>query len=643
MKPATLPFRFVFVILVTICVQTIFAQGTKPVIQTGNDSVPTMLPQYHPEAVSPVWFVPSERDTTHKVAPKARRKTHKHFDLQEEYVLDSIKQVMRQKVLADTSAAKNAQDSEEQESPSLSVVNPMVGRNFAGNDFDGYRPPDNSMAISDEGWIVSIVNSNISFVDENGMVSLSSVSLDEYLEFLDLTSYYFDPKVIYDPVGDRFIMVALNGSSSSESKLVVAFSQSQDPNDGWWVYSFDGNFANANTWFDYPQIGLSTEDLYLTGNLYDNNDVFNQAVIIQLDKELGYVGSNSNLGFTYWSNVTNTLGQKIGGIQPVSGGYNSYGPGIYLISSRTSTGSSISLFNITADNGNIPQLQKYEVNCSSYNIGSDALQPGTSKLLSVNDCRIQSSFYQYPTIYYVHHNEYQNSGYNGIRYGRLNLTNLTITSSNFGISGATNSFPVIAPFSTTAGSSDVLIGYTRSSSTTYPQLRALTHDGTTYSSSITVKAGNSAITPSSDNVQRWGDYLGISRRRNATIATTWIYGNYGNNDTYGNWIAEIVPEGSVVEGTSCSQAIPITCGSSVNGSTQGSSQNVPDCVYTFNTAPGLWYKFTGTGDNVKFSTCSYANYDTKIAVYEGSCSNLLCVAGNDDDPSCGNKSSVGFT
>ncbi|RMG91526.1 MAG: hypothetical protein D6706_18150, partial [Chloroflexi bacterium] len=53
------------------------------------------------------------------------------------------------------------------------------------------------------------------------------------------------------------------------------------------------------------------------------------------------------------------------------------------------------------------------------------------------------------------------------------------------------------------------------------------------------------------------------------------------------------------------------------------------------TAPGLWYRITGTGDIFTVSTCSpVTNYDTKIHVYTGSCSNPLCVAGVDDDGTC---------
>lgn len=45
------------------------------------------------------------------------------------------------------------------------------------------------------------------------------------------------------------------------------------------------------------------------------------------------------------------------------------------------------------------------------------------------------------------------------------------------------------------------------------------------------------------------------------------------------------------------------------------------------------YDATATG-TATFSTCSYATFDTKLAVFSGSCGNLVLVGCNDDSPSC---------
>ncbi len=89
----------------------------------------------------------------------------------------------------------------------------------------------------------------------------------------------------------------------------------------------------------------------------------------------------------------------------------------------------------------------------------------------------------------------------------------------------------------------------------------------------------------------------------------------------------------------CEGALPISCGDSLLGSSIGATpDNAPDCDTS--TQPGVWYKFvddSGLASNYVLTTCSpNTDYDTKVSVYSGDCNNLVCVAGNDDDPNCPN-------
>lgn len=94
----------------------------------------------------------------------------------------------------------------------------------------------------------------------------------------------------------------------------------------------------------------------------------------------------------------------------------------------------------------------------------------------------------------------------------------------------------------------------------------------------------------------------------------------------------------------CGGALPIACGGAVEGDTQA-SYFLPGitCGAANITAPGLWYTFTGTGETVTLSTCDSADFDTKISVYTGPCTDPSCVAGVDDAPGCEfNTSTVTF-
>jgi hypothetical protein len=49
------------------------------------------------------------------------------------------------------------------------------------------------------------------------------------------------------------------------------------------------------------------------------------------------------------------------------------------------------------------------------------------------------------------------------------------------------------------------------------------------------------------------------------------------------------------------------------------------------TAPGVWYKTTGTGVTFDVNTCSPVTaFDTVVSVFSGSCASLSCIGYNDD-------------
>lgn len=95
----------------------------------------------------------------------------------------------------------------------------------------------------------------------------------------------------------------------------------------------------------------------------------------------------------------------------------------------------------------------------------------------------------------------------------------------------------------------------------------------------------------------------------------------------------------------CKDAAPVSCNTVTFGSTVGATADpgFPDCGVDIST-PGVWYSLVGTGDVVTIDTCgSSTDFDTKLHVLAGDCSNNTCVAANDDDPGCTDfRSKVSF-
>lgn len=422
---------------------------------------------------------------------------------------------------------------------------PVMFRNFQGNLFNGWYPPDNNIAVSDNGFIVSVVNSNISILNESGAVLLGNKPLGDYFDYLDLTDFYYDPRVIYDPGEDRFIFVVLHGNTPAESKIIVSFSESQNPMDGWWSYVFSGNFLGNNTWFDFPSIAVSGEDLFISGNLFGSNNVFNQAVVLQIDKQPGFTGGSLN--WEYFNNITDGFGGASFTVVPVSYGFDgTYGPGIYLVGTQSGGGAYAHLYDISGNVEDQQEIFAYEISTSSYAVPADAGQQLTTKLLDVGDCRVLSGFYANGIIHYVHLVD-AGGGYGGIRYNRLDVAGESISFVNFGQNLVDLAYPAVAPSGASPQDKDVIVVFLRSSKTSFPEFRAMGIDGDmNISSNIPIKTGEYFINVTADNTQRWGDYSGICRKHNSFRPKLWVSGCYGRlNSTYGTWIAEISTDPNV--------------------------------------------------------------------------------------------------
>ncbi|SMD32782.1 Por secretion system C-terminal sorting domain-containing protein [Reichenbachiella faecimaris] len=122
-------------------------------------------------------------------------------------------------------------------------------------------------------------------------------------------------------------------------------------------------------------------------------------------------------------------------------------------------------------------------------------------------------------------------------------------------------------------------------------------------------------------------------------------------ETLFNWIIEGAGE---LCNDFCSEAITVAVGQTVSGNTTFATNDAavaPACGSNFvdetdeqGASVGVWYRIVGNGETIKLSTCDFADFDTSISVYAGSCSTGLdCLAGNDDDDECsGNRSTVKF-
>lgn len=93
---------------------------------------------------------------------------------------------------------ENLSENNNENSPNSSVAMPKLGQNF-GTLFDSGSgsPTDNTVAISNGGWIVSAINAMICYTNENGVISYNQ-TLKNWINdpILPVNKFLCDPAII---------------------------------------------------------------------------------------------------------------------------------------------------------------------------------------------------------------------------------------------------------------------------------------------------------------------------------------------------------------------------------------------------------------------------------------------------------------
>lgn len=176
-----------------------------------------------------------------------------------------------------------------------------------------------------------------------------------------------------------------------------------------------------------------------------------------------------------------------------------------------------------------------------------------------------------------------------------------------------------------AGSTDVEVEYTIGNCTLDDGIQLVVFSGAC--GSLTEISG-SCVNPTGEN-----------------ITGTWSFSGMTIGDTYyiriDGWAGDLCdyyfePVSGVVitpDNDLCADAMTLTCGDSdIASNILATDTDAPTaCSGGGTTAKGVWYIFTGTGQEVTVSTDNTGtNFDTQINVFSGTCGSLTCVGGDDD-------------
>ncbi len=412
--------------------------------------------------------------------------------------------------------------------------------------FSGGIPNDNAMAISKDGMLCAAVNSVFWAYDtQKEELALSSItglfSLKEMANGNNFENYY-DPKLIYDPEQDRFVLVFLKDNDAENSRIIVAFSSTHNPNDPWHVYRLNGNPLDNNRWTDFPAIALSSTGLVITANLIVP-DVswqvgFDGSVIWHLDKMEGYMGGDVNAHV--YTQIAHE-GKMVRNLHPVRG-HDNITDQFTFLSNRNFDLQNDTIFLITLEESATDTLVRTRALRSTlpYGVPPNGKQADTdttdaTKGLQTNDARVLGAVQKDDWIQFVSTTAHGNGPTAGIFHGFIDLSQspTRVHSRILWDAERDYAYPNISWSGVHANQIQCLIGFDFTSMADHPGM-ACVHLGndTLFSEPVDIIKGTTYVDRHSDSYERWGDYFSIQphfdSEGNLDPTSAWMAGFYGD-------------------------------------------------------------------------------------------------------------------
>ena len=272
---------------------------------------------------------------------------------------------------------------------------PLLVGSIAGvnqSEAGGLYPPDTHGAIGHKSGIgyVEVTNSHIDIYRMDSGARLQSFSLASFFGYTRQT--IFDPRCVYDPVWNRWIVTAeAFPESATEQIQFIAVSKTDNPLLSWYIYSFDVNTNDNDDFWDFPQVGFDQDAVIITANVFGSSS-FRDARVLAIAKARLYNG----LSF----NVPLFSGLPISIAPPIVLDQN---PRTYLLQAPQG-GNSVRKYTMReSSRPGATTLTPSSILVPSYTMPPNAGQPGTSAQLDTLDARFGNNSIQFgDSIWNVH-------------------------------------------------------------------------------------------------------------------------------------------------------------------------------------------------------------------------------------------------
>ena len=188
---------------------------------------------------------------------------------------------------------------------------PILLNDYEGIPMGNSIPPDPYVAVGPNN-IIAVVNTSFRIYDKEGNI-LKTIDANSWFNNVFQNNGAFDPKVLYDVIDQRWIMVWLQQNDASHtSNLLLSVSDDSDPIGEWYNWALPANLngtVNVDNWTDYQGVGYDQDAIYVSGNQWSfpvgGQYTFQYAKLRVIPKAQLYANTAGSCSWKDMSNIFN--------------------------------------------------------------------------------------------------------------------------------------------------------------------------------------------------------------------------------------------------------------------------------------------------------------------------------------------------
>lgn len=294
----------------------------------------------------------------------------------------------------------------------------------------GWFPPDTILAVG-QTHVVEAVNSGFAIYSVPGNTVEGYKTFDSFMHKpTGWQGFMFDPRVIYDPTHNRFLMLILGKDDANKKSYVwIAVSRTSDPTDGWCRWRWDrtrGSGSNTQ-WLDYAGLGADKWGVYMTGNYFGFSSGFTTAQIHSVNPDIFKSDCTGATNGWVFTNLTWPSGGSAFSLQPALPHSINSDEQTFFVNTFSGSGDKALLWKLSGPRAAGPSLTRIEIPTARYDaIGNNVDQPGSTTDIDGGDARVMNAVYTQKRVFLTLTDDVQNDGSAaGWRTVRINASNNT--------------------------------------------------------------------------------------------------------------------------------------------------------------------------------------------------------------------------